>query len=188
MQLCSKTIVGIPVQCLQSKGFSHTLQWWQKHTNPSTKDIREPNLSAAARMCPCRDELKAAELSRKSKRWGKPGCQSRVPRTLCGHVMPQGWVVLLLGTNGNRAPLSDRSVVQARNITQQSMFPNKSLLLSAHNHPNNIYFMACRWKLGVSLLGDFAKTFLWYKTDRNLLSCHLVRKKKACPRLKKNYI
>lgn len=55
--------------------------------------------------------------------------------------------------NGKRAPLADGSVVQAKNITRQSMFPNKSVLLSAHNHLNNIYLMACTSTQGVELPG-----------------------------------
>lgn len=104
-----------------------------------------------------RAELKVVELSRK-RRWRGVSADDLIHKvtydTVFDLIMTQGWVVLLSKHLWiNRAPGSDGSVVQAKNITRQSMFPNKSLLLSAHNHLNNIDLMGCRSTQGVELLG-----------------------------------
>lgn len=73
--------------------------------------------------------------------------------TVCGLSLGLGSFALPVFENRKRAPLSDGPVAQAKDIAKQSMFPNKSLLLSAHNHLNNIYLMVCTSAQGVQLHG-----------------------------------
>lgn len=73
---------------------------------------------------------------------GEPWCQRRGPLTVSGLRVRQGAGCSREQTGIEQ--LSDGALVRAGNITGQSVFPFKSLLLSAHNHPNNIYFMICK--------------------------------------------
>lgn len=74
--------------------------------------------------------------------------------TVCDLSLGLGSFALPTFENSKRAPLSDCPMVQAKDITRKSMFPNKALLPSAHNHLNNIYLMVCISAQGVQLHGS----------------------------------
>lgn len=63
-------------------------------------------------------------------------------------------------------------------MCRQSMFPNKSLLLSAQTHPNNIYLMACRSTPGVGLLRGTQKHGHHYNLEWYTEVVGLTRRKK----------
>lgn len=88
------------------------------------------------------DEVNPGEVRAKDLRYSMWPCNGS---RLRGFTLPTF-------ANRIKAPLSDGSVVLSKNTTRQSMFPNKSLQLSAHNHTNNIYLMAHRPTQGVGLL------------------------------------
>lgn len=87
--------------------------------------------------------------------------------------------------NGRRAALSDGSVMQAKNITRQRTFPNKSVLLSAHNHLNNMYLMACTTTQGVELLGglvsDTASSTIYKYSEVIVVDTHTQKKPQPKP-------